>query len=126
MNIFQRLGYFSVGLFMGIIILIFFLSGKKTSCSYFPNARTLKSIRVKERQFDDKAMKFFTENAIDTSNISSILENGEVHFSESITDRDSCNIYLISGETKTKPIQFKVENCDSIATIQEVNFYSEK
>lgn len=126
MNIFQRLGYFSVGLFMGIIILIFFLSGKKTSCSYFPNARTLKSIRTKERHFDKNAMKFFTENNIDTSSISSILENGEVHFSQSITDKDSCNIYLISGETHKKPIQFKVENCDSIATIQEASFYSEK
>ena len=125
MNVFQRLGYFSVGLFMGIIILIFFLSGKKTSCSYFPNARTLKNIRTKERHFDQNAMKFFTENNIDTSSISSILENGEVHFSQSITDRDSCNIYLISGETPKKPIQFKVENCDSIATIQQVDFYTE-
>ena len=111
---------------MGIIILIFFLSGKKTSCSYFPNARTLKSIRTKERHFDKNAMKFFAENNIDTSTVSSILENGEVHFSESITDRDSCNVYLISGETPKKPIQFKVENCDSIATIQEADFYSEK
>ena len=125
MNIFQRLGYFSVGLFMGIIILIFFLSGKKTSCSYFPNARTLKSIRTKERHFDENAMKFFAENNIDTSTISSILENGKVHFGQSITDRDSCNVYLVSGETPKKPIQFKVENCDSIATIQQVDFYSE-
>ena len=125
MNIFQRLGYFSVGLFMGIIILIFFLSGKKTSCSYFPNARTLKSIRTKERHFDENAMKFFAENNIDTSTISSILENGKVHFGQSITDRDSCNVYLVSGETPKKPIQFKVENCDSIATIQQVDFYIE-
>ncbi|MDN3594509.1 hypothetical protein [Zunongwangia endophytica] len=125
MNLFQRLGYFSVGLFMGIVILIFFLSGKKTSCSYFPNARTLKNIRTKERQFDKKAISFFSKNSIDTSNVSAILEDGDVHFKESITDKDSCNIYLISGETTKKPIQFKVENCDSIAKIYDVDFYSE-
>lgn len=126
MKLIHRIGYFSVGLVMGIIILIFFLSGKKTSCDYFPNARVLNNIRGKERVFSEKSLQFFRDNNIDTSGVSSILEDGDVDFSKSNTHAEPCKTYFISGKANTSEIELQIENCDSIATLEEVKFVQKK
>ena len=117
----HRLAYYGLGLFFGIVILIFFLGGKKTSCDYSPNARTLKNIRIKERKFSSEAFAFFEQNNIDTSNVSKILENGDVDFNESDTDAEPCNIYIISGEADSRNLLLQIQNCDDTATIQKVS-----
>ncbi|UJH91538.1 hypothetical protein LZ575_02040 [Antarcticibacterium sp. 1MA-6-2] len=120
MNLIQRIGYFSVGLFFGIIILIFFLGGKRTSCDYSPTARVLKNIRIKDRVFSKEAMAFFETHQLDTNAVSGILNNGSVDFGKSKTYIDPCKIYYISGEVNTKVLELQIENCDSIATVQLV------
>src|SRR5690606_19790623 len=98
MKFIHRLAYFSVGLFFGIIILMFFLGGKRTSCDYSPNARTLKNIRIKDRAFTQEALQFFQSNNLDTSSVTTILNKGKVDFGKSQTDSDLCNIYFVAGE----------------------------
>ncbi|WP_300436132.1 hypothetical protein [Christiangramia sp.] len=124
MKLVHRLAYYGLGLFFGIVILIFFLGGKKTSCDYSPNARVLKNIRIKERQFSEHSMNFFKFKNIDTSVVSQILENGDVDFNKSNTDTEPCNIYFISGGEESTILELEIENCDSIATIQ--NAYIKK
>jgi hypothetical protein len=119
MKIIHRFAYFSVGLFFGIVILIFFLGGKRASCDYSPNARVLKNIRIKDRIFTDEAMQAFASGNIDTSGVSVILENGKVDFSKSRTDNDPCNIYFVSGEFQERMLELQIENCESTATIQK-------
>ena len=118
MKLVHRLAYYGLGLFFGIVILIFFLGGKKTSCDYSPNARVLKNIKIKERKFSKNSMRFFEINNIDTAVVSEILENGDVDFNESDTDAKPCNIYVISGYSENTEIELKFENCDSVATIK--------
>jgi hypothetical protein len=120
MKFIYRLGYFSVGLIMGIIILMFFLGGKKASCDYSPNARTLKNIRIKERSFSAEAIHFFEVNKIDTSSVSEILDDGNVDFGKSKTKKDSCKIYFISGEMETGTLELQIENCRKTATVQRI------
>ncbi len=122
MRLLHRFAYFSVGLIMGIVILMFFLSGKRTSCDYSPNARTLKNIRIKDRVFSDEAYRFFQFNNIDTSNVSVILEEGKVNFGKSNTKNDPCNIYFVAGAANSKKIELQIENCETTATIQRVSF----
>ncbi|MCP9200663.1 hypothetical protein MKO06_12145 [Gramella sp. GC03-9] len=119
MKLIHRLGYYGLGLFFGIVILIFFLSGKKTSCDYSPNARVLKNIRTKKQSFSENSLEFFRINQLDTSLVSRALEDGDVDFSKSETDREPCNIYYITGSFQPS-IELEVENCDSIATIKSV------
>ena len=121
MKFVHRLAYYGLGLFFGIVILIFFLGGKKTSCDYSPNARTLKNIRIKERKFSSEAFAFFEQNNIDTLNVSKILENGDVDFNQSDTDAEPCNIYIISGEADSRNLLLQIQNCDETATIQKVS-----
>ncbi|MFL1895528.1 hypothetical protein ACJRPK_07485 [Aquimarina sp. 2-A2] len=121
MKLVHRIGYYLGGFTIGLILLAFFLGGKRTSCDYSPNARVLKNIRIKERVFSQEAIKQMQVMRLDTSDISTILAEGNVDFSSSITKLDSCNIYNIQGETKAQEIVIKVKNCDSIATIQNVS-----
>ncbi len=118
MKFIHRLAYFSVGLFFGIIILMFFLGGKRASCDYSPNARTLKNIRIKERVYSEETMRFFQSNNLDTSFVDEILHDGKVHFGKSETDREPCNLYFVSGKLDTGLLELQIENCDSTATIQ--------
>lgn len=120
MKFIYRLAYFSLGLIMGIIILIFFLGGKRTSCDYSPNARTLKNIRNKERSFSEQAIQFFEANKIDTSLVSVILADGNVDFGKSRTQKEACKIYFVSGEIETGTLELQIENCEKTATIQGV------
>ncbi len=119
MKLIHRIGYFSVGLFFGIVLLFFFLSGKKTSCDYSPEARVLKNIRIKERHFSPEAFSYFENNKLDTALVSQSLEDGDVDFSRSNTDREPCNTYLVTNEVNSAILELQIENCDSTATIQK-------
>jgi len=118
MKFVHRLAYYGLGLFFGIVILIFFLGGKKTSCDYSPNARVLKNIRIKKRQFSENSLNFFQSNSIDTSAVSKILSGGDVDFNDSDTDAKPCNIYIVSGIVDSNHLRLEIENCDSIATVK--------
>lgn len=119
MKLAYRLVYFSGGFLVGIALLFFILSGKKTSCAYGPESRTLKNIRLKERAFSEETLKVLRENQMDTSAISTLLEDGDVLFSESNTHLDSCKQYTIEGKISEKNLKIRVVNCDSIATVTE-------
>ncbi len=122
MKLAARLAYYSVGFFIGIMILMFFLSGKKTSCDYGPDARVLKNIRIKNKSYDPSVLLFLKENQLDTSVVRNILNSGDVDFSNSNTKLDSCKIYAVEGEVDNKNLILRIENCENQATIQQINF----
>jgi len=117
MKLAQRLFYYLGGFVIGLILLFFFLGGKKTSCDYTPSARVLKNLRIKKRVFSEQAQDMMKVHQIDTSIISSILLDGGVDFSKSNTKLDSCKVYHIEGIAQEKNISMLIENCDSIARI---------
>lgn len=121
MKLIQRVGYYLGGFSIGLILLAFFLSGKKASCSYGLDARVLKNISTKQQQYSSRVQNDINNNIIDTTAISYILKKGDVNFSRSNTKLDSCKIYVIEGNYNEKDIALTIENCDSIATIKEVN-----
>ncbi|MBP2832646.1 DUF4258 domain-containing protein [Aquimarina sp. U1-2] len=117
MKLAQRLFYYLGGFVIGLIILFFFLGGKKTSCNYSPTARVLKNIRSKESVLSQQVLAQMKSYDIDTADISILLLKGSVDFSKSNTTLDSCKIYFVEGTVKEKAISLFVENCDSIAKI---------
>ncbi len=124
MRLAQRLFYYLGGFAIGLILLFFFLGGKKTSCDYSPSARVLKNIRIKERIFSKEALANMQVYQIDTADISAMLVDGSVNFSKSNTKLDSCKTYFIKGLVKEKTIALHIENCDSIAKINTVSSLS--
>lgn len=123
MRIRQRFLFYGIGFGIGIILLLFFLGGKRTACDYGPNARVLKNIRIKKRIVSEMSQQQLQNHQLDTAAISVLLRNGNVLFSESNTTLDSCKIYVIKGTARKKELKMTVQNCDSLATVQKVEFY---
>lgn len=120
MKFIHRLGYYLGGFAIGLIILAFFLSGKKTSCAYGMDSRVLKNIRIKERAYSEEALAQIQQLEIDTASITTALHKGDIDFSRSNTDLDSCKTYLVTGSTASGDLELLFENCDSVATLQKI------
>lgn len=119
MKLIHRLGYYGLGFFFGVVILIFFLGGKRASCDYSPTARVLKDIRTKKHEYSQNSLEFFRNNQIDTSVVSLILKDGDVDFGKSHTQTEPCKTYFIKGSEEFKMLELEIENCDSIARIKQ-------
>ncbi|MGB6268913.1 MAG: hypothetical protein WBF67_07880 [Olleya sp.] len=125
MKILHRFGYYLGGFAIGLVILAVFLNGRGVSCeyNYGPEARVLKNIRTKTLQFTSESEALIASKVIDTASISYLLKEGDVDFSKSEPRKEPCGIYYISGETKDKKnISLYIQNCDSIATLQSIQF----
>ncbi|WNH10261.1 hypothetical protein [Thalassobellus suaedae] len=120
MKLIQRIGYYLGGFSMGLIILAFFLNGKKTSCSYGPDARVLKNINTKKIIYSDAVKSYLSNNISDSTKINYVLKKGDINFSESETRHEPCGVYIIEGQYNEEEIILTVENCDSIATINNI------
>lgn len=116
MKLIHRLGFYLGGFSIGLVFLMFFLSGKKTSCAYGPNARVLKNINTKTIVLSENTVNYLQNKAMDSLYVLKILKQGKVLFNESNVERDSCKIYTI----KLQETHLTVQNCDSIATVLEL------
>ena len=117
MKFIHRLGLYLGGFSVGLIFLMFFLSGKKTSCAYSPNARVLKNISTKSLIINPKIQSQIEALKIDSITLNAALKKGNVDFSKSKTKLDSCKRYTIKYDT----FEIFVENCEINATILSVN-----
>ena len=117
MKIAHRFAWYLGGFGIGLILLFFFLSGKKTSCDYGPDARVLKNIRIKERIYSEEALTTLRNYNLDTAAVSTLLRTGDVNFGLSNTELDSCKQYLVEGMVNEKELEILFENCDSTARV---------
>jgi hypothetical protein len=113
MTLLKRFGYYLGGFSIGLVLLAFFFSGKRTSCAYGPEARVIKTISNKERVFSDET--------IDSALVASIFKYGNVNFSKSDTKRDSCKRYIIEAEIDGKDYVLTVDNCTKAKIISLLN-----
>jgi hypothetical protein len=125
MKLIQRIGYYLGGFSIGLVLLSFFLSGKRASCAYFPEDRVLKNIGIKAHEYSDEAMATMKIFKLDTTAVNQLISTGDVDFGESQTRKEPCGIYVINSETtEGKELQLTVENCEKLAKItglKEVN-----
>lgn len=120
MTLLRRLGYYLGGFSIGLVLLAFFLSGKKTTCDYGPSARVKKNIRSKTLKFSTQAEEIISFNNMDSILIDKLIAKGSVNFSESNIKLDSCKIYIIKNDKLGQSYILTIENCDSIATVKRI------
>lgn len=120
----KRLGWYLVGLSIGIVFLVFFLKKKSeetgTEFCYFPNCRVLKDMRSKPLVFSEN----MGTSAKDSLIVKSFLENGDIDFGKSDTKTKPCKIYYISNTVEGKDWIMKMKNCNDrviVDTIQSKN-----
>ncbi|CAM3619716.1 DUF4258 domain-containing protein [Zobellia roscoffensis] len=126
MDFLKRLGFYLIGLSIGIIFLTFFFKKKSeetgVSFCYFPNCRTLKNIRSKPMSYSEDVSRLFSKKQLDTLDIVNILRNGEVDFSNSETKTSPCKTYIIEGSIKDKEAILKVRNCQEKALLESITY----
>ena len=115
----QRLPYFLVGLFIGIIVVIFIWGKKNTRFDYGPNARVLKNLSTKELVYSKNALQAITELNIDTSTVSFILQSGDVDLWNKIK-KDSSIVYPINGRDSLNYLTVLIENKKTTAVVQDI------
>lgn len=115
----KRIVYFAIGLFIGIIFVQIIFDKKDVSFDYLPNDRVLKTLRTKQRTFDEKALTFFQEEKIDTSKIEFFLKEAVVNFDKSKQREKPCNYYQIESEHQEMKLGLLLTNCDTLVTVQD-------
>lgn len=108
MNFLNRLYYFSTGLVIGVVFLLFILNGKRASCNYGPNARVIDNITEKKIILNDSL-----DNQYSLDQLIEILQKGKVIFNESYPNQKPCGIYLI----ESNDLNFTIKNCNEEAFI---------
>ena len=116
----KRIGYFLVGVSLGSIGVYFFWQKKNATFDYGMDARTLKTIRIKERVFSDNAKRVMLNSDIDSTKISTILYTGDVDFGKSKPRQKPCAEYYITGNNDLENVSLYVSRCDSVSTIKEI------
>lgn len=119
MTLKRRLVYFGGGAIIGTFIALFILNKKDVSFDYLPNDRVLKTLRTKQRVFDNEAYNFFVNQHIDTSAVELFLTDADVDFSKSEPREKPCNFYHIETDYKGQKLGLYVKNCDTLVTIEK-------
>ncbi len=116
----KRLGYFPVGLSLGLIFLAFFLRKKTDETGaefcYLPNCRVLKDLRSKPLQIDSALIP-----VVDTLLIQEILREGSVDFGSSNTQAKPCKTYRVELERKGGNAEITVNNCEAHVVLTSYN-----
>jgi len=120
----KRLGFYLIGLSIGLVFLFFFLKKKSdetgVSFCYLPNCRVLKELRSKPLIYSMQVDQMIAERVLDSLTIAYFLNEGDVNFKKSITKNTTCKTYLIEGMVKEKFMALTVKNCDSTILIDNL------
>lgn len=116
MKFLHRLGYYLGGFSLGLIVLAFFLSGKKTSCDYMPESRVLKNLKHKSYHVAPNLTSQKKAILADSAFVKQLFINGTIDFDLSEPRKLPCGIYHLNSEVNHKQHTAKVKNCDSLIT----------
>lgn len=114
----RRLGWYLVGLSIGIVFLVFFFrkksGGTDAQFCYFPNCRVLKDMRSKPLVFANGLGQSYR----DTLLIQSLLTDGDIDFRHSDTRSKPCKTYYIEKKINGKTNMFQFKNCQDTVVVE--------
>ncbi len=120
----KRLGFYLIGLSIGLVFLFFILKKKSdetgVSFCYLPNCRVLKELRSKPQTYSKQIDQMIADQALDSLTIAHFMNEGDINFKKSNTKNTTCKIYLIEGIVKEKLMALTVKNCDSTILIDNL------
>ncbi|MBT8205079.1 MAG: DUF4258 domain-containing protein [Eudoraea sp.] len=122
MSFLKRLGFYLIGLSIGLIFLVIFLKNKSeetgTSFCYFPNCRVLKELRAKPQNYSAAFQQLLDNGAIDSLGIANFLTEGDIDFRNSDTKSEPCKTYRIRGLINEAEAVLVVDNCKDIIVLK--------
>ena len=122
----KRLGFYLIGLSIGLIFLFFFLKKKSedtgASFCYLPNCRVLKELRSKPQQYGPEFQALLDRGDIDTLQIATFLTDGDVDFKNSDTKSEPCKTYKVRGTINEQEGLLVIDNCPDEIVIQRLEY----
>jgi hypothetical protein len=117
----KKLLFYFIGVGLGIILVKAIWKQKGVQGTYWPSERIVYDISKKKLMYSNEAENRLDDFGISKTEISDKLKKGD--FDAGILERseDTCKYYELDGEFLQKEYSFKVLNCDSTATITQVN-----
>lgn len=120
----KRLGFFLVGLSIGLVFLTLFLKKKTeetgTEFCYFPNCRVLKDLRSKPLSYSDVAAAEVAAKGLDSIDVAYFLTEGDVDFKRSNTKSKPCKTFVIEAKVKEREATMTVTNCDDKVVVENL------
>ncbi len=113
-----RFTLYGIGFAIGIVLVFFFLGGKKASCNWLPNDRVLNIIQLKQISFSPTVKDQLLNSETDSLDIMLIITRGDIDFSKSQVKNDPCRNYWIEGIQEQEELFITVEVCDSTAVVK--------
>ena len=121
MNFLYRLSYYLFGFIIGMFFLMFFFSGKKTSCNYLPSKRVKNDLLKKQIIIPSHLKKEFI--FLNDSILYSQISLSEIIFSESnVNEKDTCNTYRLELKESKKNYKMDIKNCPENIFLNSYNF----
>lgn len=122
----KRLGFYLIGLSIGLVFLSYFLKGKAEEAGvefcYFPNCRVLKDIRSKPLTYSDDIQLLINNKTLDSTQIDYFLKEGSIDFGQSDTKSDPCKTYRIKSKLEDKEAFLTVVNCAKKAIVKGYSY----
>ena len=116
----KRFGYFFGGFAIGLVLLAFFLNGKKASCDYSPDARVIKNIGTKVFVYSPNALKQVSTLKLDSAQVKQLIHKADIDFSRSQARKKPCGLYLLESSIKRIDYDLIIENCNKKATLLSI------
>lgn len=125
MALLKRIGWYLVGLSIGLIFLVFFLKKKSEETGvefcYFPNCRVLKDLRSKPFILTETAKSQMVSENLDTVVLKSFLRDGDVDFDRSDTQSVPCKTYYVSKKLKGKNLSLEIKSCEDKVIVETLH-----
>lgn len=120
MDLKKRFFLYGFGFAMGAIIVLFIWSKKEATFDYSPNARVIKNILSKTLNNSVQSQEIIQQFQLDSVQLSDLIKNGKVNFQKSDTQKKGCKSYWILTVFKEDKMTLLIDNCDSVAIIQQI------
>jgi hypothetical protein len=125
MNLFRRILTYSVGIFIGLLLvyaLLFHGREDRNLGAWLPNQRVLSQISAGTIELSPTANCKLECLSGTEADVKSFFQDAKVNFGKSITSKDPCPVYHISLMVNDLPADFMVQVCDSVSTIRSIEF----
>ena len=117
----KRLGWYLVGVSIGLVFLAFILKKKSgengISFCYLPNCRVLKDIRSKPLSYSDEVQPKIKSMKLDSVYFSNAFTNGDIDFKKSDTKSKPCKSYIVTYKGQ----EIKLQNCPDKIIIAQID-----
>ena len=126
MNFINRFSVFSMGVIIGVFIIIISMKTRKETISfnYLPSARIKSYLLKHDINYIDYSLCQLQLLKLDTLNIYSYIENSKVNFKKSTIRGYDCKIYYLINKhiRDSTVIEFMFTKCDTTITLNSISY----